>query len=103
MTKSYFTIDPKVRDLFETVKTVKTVKDPDTLDYAIYQINNKEIVPDSEGGKYEEWKDFVAQFKDDTPRYAVVKFKYQVQGEQRHKIVLVTWYVNHHKATICSG
>lgn len=106
MTKEHFKISQAVQTSFDEVKN------KDNLDYAFYEVQarNKQIsvaeaaepitepAADSEGVKYPYYENFLAQFKDDTPRYAVVKLKYQdpVKGEQRHKLVFITWYANHH-------
>lgn len=110
MTKQHFVISQEVRASFDEVKNT------DNLDYAFYQVQARdkqisvaesaepiaEPVAESEGVKHPYYENFLAQFKDDTPRYAVVKLKYQdpVKGEQRHKLVFITWYVNHHTTAL---
>ncbi|KAJ5340867.1 Actin-binding cofilin/tropomyosin type [Penicillium brevicompactum] len=88
MTKGFAAFTPQVEETFDQVK------ETDTLDYVFYEANahDKKIYV-AGSGKYTEYTDFIAQFRDDTPRYAVVKFKYPapIGSEERHKIVLITW------------
>ncbi|KAJ5143944.1 Actin-binding cofilin/tropomyosin type [Penicillium bovifimosum] len=88
MTKAHATITPECEVVFDEVKGTNN------LDYVIYQASahDKKITV-AESGKYENYDDFLAHFKDDTPRYAVVKFKYNSPAGdgQRSKLVFITW------------
>lgn len=112
MTKEHFVISQEVRTSFDEVKNT------DSLDYAFFQVQARdkkisvvepvvepvaEPIAESEGVKHPYYENFLAQFKDDTPRYAVVKLKYQdpVKGEQRHKLVFITWYANSDNPPLC--
>lgn len=90
MTRGFATISPECETVFDEVK------ETDNLDYVIYEASahDKKITVNT-SGKYKEYSELLAHFKDDTPRYAVVDFKYDSpSGEgQRHKLVFITWYV----------
>ncbi|CAI7580619.1 unnamed protein product [Penicillium bialowiezense] len=88
MTKGFAAFTPQVEETFDQVK------ETDTLDYVFYEANAHDKKINVAGsGKYADYTDLIAQFKEDTPRYAVIKFKYPAPtgGEERHKIVLITW------------
>jgi cofilin len=90
MTKGFATISPECETVFDEVK------ETDNLDYVIYEASahDKKITVNA-SGKYKEYSELLAHFKDDTPRYAVVDFRYDSpSGDgQRHKLVFITWYV----------
>ncbi|KAJ6015617.1 hypothetical protein N7540_010208 [Penicillium herquei] len=88
MTRGFATITPECETAFDTVK------ETDNLNYVIYQASahDKKITV-AESGKYEDYAEFVAHFKDDTPRYAVVELSYDFPGgdKPRHKLAFITW------------
>jgi cofilin len=88
MTKAHATITPECEVVFDEVKGTNN------LDYVIYEASahDKKITV-AESGKYENYDEFLAHFKDDTPRYAVVDFKYNSPAGdgQRSKLVFITW------------
>ncbi|KAJ5731177.1 uncharacterized protein N7483_005685 [Penicillium malachiteum] len=88
MTRGFATITPECEAAFDAVK------ETDDLNYVIYQASahDKKITV-AESGKYEDYAEFVAHFKDDTPRYAVVELSYDFPGgdKPRHKLAFITW------------
>lgn len=90
MTRGFATITPECEATFDAVK------ETDKLNYAIYEASahDKKITV-AESGKYTDYNEFLAHFKDDTPRYAVVELQYEFPGDDkpRHKLVFITWYV----------
>ncbi|OGE49371.1 hypothetical protein PENARI_c022G00239 [Penicillium arizonense] len=91
MTRGFATITPQCEEAFDQVK------ETDTLDYVIYEASSQDKkISVAESGKYKDYAEFLTHFKEDTPRYAVVDFKYDSPsgGEQRHKLVFITWYAN---------
>jgi cofilin len=90
MTK-FAAIAPQCEEVFDQVK------ETDTLDYVLYEASaHDKKISVAESGTYKDYTEFTALFKDDTPRYAVVDFKYPAPTgtEQRHKLVFITWYVS---------
>ncbi|CAG7924244.1 unnamed protein product [Penicillium olsonii] len=88
MTKGFAAFSPQVEEVFDQIK------ETDTADYVFYEASaHDKKISVAESGKYKDYADFTAQFKNDTPRYAIVKVKYPAPtgGEERHKIVLITW------------
>lgn len=90
MTKAHATITPECEVVFDEVKGTEN------LDYVIYDASahDKKITV-AESGKYTNYSDFLAHFKDDKPCYAVVDFKYDSPAGdgQRSKLVFITWCV----------
>ncbi|KAJ5674058.1 hypothetical protein N7462_009497 [Penicillium macrosclerotiorum] len=92
MTRGFATITPECEVAFDEVK------ETDNLNFVIYEASahNKNITV-AERGKYQDYAEFIARFKDDTPRYAVVDFNYDfptgesAEKQQRHKLVFITW------------
>ncbi|KAJ5622181.1 hypothetical protein N7528_005413 [Penicillium herquei] len=88
MTRGFATITPECEAAFDNVK------ETDNLNYVIYQASahDKKITV-AESGKYEDYSEFLAHFKDDTPRYAVVELSYEFPGgdKPRHKLAFITW------------
>lgn len=98
MTKGFAAFTPQVEEVFDQIK------ETNTLDYVFYEASaHDKKISVAESAKYTDYADFIAQFKDDTPRYAIVKIKYPapVGGEERHKIVLITWYVSCSRGRCC--
>ena len=90
MTK-FAAIAPQCEEVFDQVK------ETDTLDYVFYEASaHDKKISVAGSGTYNDYTEFIAHFKEDTPRYAVVKFKYPAPtgNEQRHKLVFITWYVD---------
>ncbi|KAJ5734329.1 hypothetical protein N7493_003115 [Penicillium malachiteum] len=87
MTRGFATITPECEAAFDDVK------ETDNLNYVIYQASahDKKITV-AESGKYEDYSEFLAHFKDDTPRYAVVELSYDFPGgdKPRHKLAFIT-------------
>ncbi|KAJ5892836.1 hypothetical protein N7504_009527 [Penicillium tannophilum] len=88
MTRGFAAITPECEATFDAVK------ETDKLNYAIYEASahDKKITV-AESGKYTDYNEFLAHFKDDTPRYAVVELQYEFPGDDkpRHKLVFITW------------
>ncbi|KAJ5474573.1 hypothetical protein N7475_004139 [Penicillium sp. IBT 31633x] len=88
MTKTHATITPECEVVFDEVK------DTNNLDYVIYEASahDKKITV-LKSGKYDTHDDLLTHFEDDTPRYAVVDFKYDspTGDGQRSKLVFITW------------
>ncbi|KAJ6017950.1 hypothetical protein N7451_001329 [Penicillium sp. IBT 35674x] len=88
MTRGFATITPECEAIFDAVK------ETDKLNYAIYEASaHDKKISVAESGKYTDYNEFLAHFKDDTPRYAVVELQYEFPGDDkpRHKLVFITW------------
>jgi cofilin len=92
MTKGFATIAPECEEVFDEVKGT------DNLNFVIYaaSAHDKKITV-AESGKYKDYDEFLSHFKEDTPRYAVVKLTYDspVGDGQRSKLAFITWYERH--------
>lgn len=90
MTRGFATIKPECEETFDAVK------ETDNLNFVIYEASaHDKTISVAKSGKYQNYDEILSHFKDDTPRYAVVDFEYDspTGGEQRHKLVFITWYV----------
>ncbi|KAJ5193972.1 Actin-binding cofilin/tropomyosin type [Penicillium cf. griseofulvum] len=88
MTKGFATITPECEEVFDEVKGT------DNLNYVIYAASaHDKKVTVAESGKYKDYNEFLSHFKEDSPRYAVVKLTYDSPAGdgQRSKLAFITW------------
>ncbi|GLI73042.1 cofilin-2 [Penicillium ochrochloron] len=83
MTRGFATIKPECEETFDAVK------ETDALNFVIYEASaHDKSISVAESGKYQKYEEFLAHFKDDAPRYAVVDFAYDspTGDAPRHKV-----------------
>ncbi|KAJ5273512.1 hypothetical protein N7478_008637 [Penicillium angulare] len=87
MTRGFAAIAPECGLAFDEVKETTNIN------YVLYEASaHDKKISVAESGNYENYAEFLALFKDDTPRYAVVDFEYDFPGgDGRHKLVFITW------------
>ncbi|KAJ5175375.1 Actin-binding cofilin/tropomyosin type [Penicillium canariense] len=88
MTRGFATIKPECEEVFDAVK------ETDKLNYVIYEASaHDKTISVAQSGKYQDYTEILSHFKGDTPRYAVINFKYDspTGDAPRHKLVFITW------------